>query len=156
MERLKDVFSGERLSFEEFCERLNTRPDIKGEYANASELERAKAQIDAEKAAREKDCADFAIELSNARKDMMIDLALSQAGAKSIKAAKALINEQAVVFNNGELCGMEQEIERVGKDCPYLFGAARGYNPPAPTNGAAAVSVDESERWREEAGLPAK
>ena len=60
MERLKDVFSGERLSFEEFCERLNTRPDIKGEYANASELERAKAQIDAEKAAREKDCADFA------------------------------------------------------------------------------------------------
>jgi hypothetical protein len=156
VERLKEVFSGESLSFEEFCERLNARPDIQREYVHAAELEKAKAKIDAEKAAREKDSADFAAELCSARKDMMIDLALSQAGAKNIKAAKALINEQAVAFNNGELCGIEQEIDRIGKDCPYLFGAAKGYNPPAPTNGAAAVSVDESEKWREEAGLPAK
>ncbi len=156
MERLKELFSGDKLSFDEFFERLRSRPDIQSGYVSASEMEKAKAKIAAEKAAREKDSADFAMELSNARRDMMIDLALSQSGAKNIKAARALIDENAVTLDNGELCGIAQEIERVGKDCPYLFGAARGINPPAPVNGIAAAYVDESEKWREEAGLPAK
>jgi len=156
VERLKELFLGESISFEEFFERLKARPDIQNEYVSAKELEKAEAKIAAEKAAREKDSADFAAELSGARRDMMIDLALSQSGAKNIKAARALIDESAVTINNGELFGIEQEIERVGKDCPYLFGATRGFNPPAPVNGAAAISVDDSERWREEAGLPAK
>lgn len=156
MERLKELFCGESIGFEEFCERLAARPDIQGEYVSAGELEKANAKIAAEKAAREKDSADFAVELSNARRDMMINLALAQSGAKNIKAVRALIDESAVTLDNGELCGIDREIARVGKDCPYLFGAIRGMNPPAPANGATAISVDESERWREEAGLTAK
>lgn len=156
MERLKELFSGDRIDFDEFVERLEERPDIKNGYVSTAELEKANAKAAAEKAAREKESADFAQELFNARKDMMIDLAIAQSGAKNVKAARALIDEDAVTLDNGVLCGMQQELERVGKDCPYLFGAARGYNPPAPINGTAAVSVDESEKWREEAGLPAK
>ena len=156
MEKLKELFSGDRIDFDEFVERLEGRPDIKNGYVSAAELEKANAKAAAEKAAREKESADFAQELFNARKDMMIDLAIAQSGAKNVKAARALIDEDAVTLDNGVLCGMQQELERVGKDCPYLFGAARGYNPPAPIKGTAAVSVDESEKWREEAGLPAK
>ena len=156
MERIKELFSGESISFEEFAERLNGRPDIKSEYVSAKMLENANAKIAAEKAAREKDSADFADELFNARKDMLIEIAVLRSGAKNIKAVRALIDEDCVKMDNGSLCGLDEELARVEKDCPYLFGAARGYNPPAPIKGAAAVSVDESERWREEAGLPVK
>ena len=72
MERLKELFSGESISFEEFIKRLEERPDIKNEYVSAELLENANAKIAAEKAAREKDSADFASELFNARKDMLI------------------------------------------------------------------------------------
>lgn len=157
MQRMKEIFSGEALSFEEFFERLNARPDILNEYVGAEDLAAASARFEAEKAAREKDAADFALEMASVRRDMMVDMALSQSGAKNIKAVRALLNEDAVTLNNGLLAGMEQEISRIAKDCPYLFKSkGYGFNPPAPTAGEAAVTQDESERWRTEAGLPAR
>ena len=113
------------------------------------------AQLQAEKAAREKDSIDFANEMAAARRDMLIDMALSQSGAKNIKAVRALLKEEAVMMENGALAGMDNEIERISKDCPYLFGGrAAGMNPPAPASGKTAAMPDESERWRTEAGLP--
>ena len=91
------------------------------------------------------------------RRDMMVDMELTKSGAKNIKAVRALLNEEAITLLDGGLCGIEQEIERIGQDCPYLFcNRAAWFNPPAPKAGASAVSIDESERWRTEAGLPAK
>ena len=157
IQRLKEIFAGEAISFDEFSQRLNDRPDILGEYADAQDLAAVSAKFEAEKAAREKDAADFANEMAAMRRDMMVDMELTKSGAKNIKAVRALLNEEAITLLDGGLCGIEQEIERIGKDCPYLFGnRAAWFNPPAPKAGAAAVSVDESERWRTEAGLPAK
>lgn len=157
MLRLKEIFSGETLGFEEFFERLNARPDILNEYVGADDFAAASARFEAEKAAREKDAADFANEMAAVRRDMMVDMALSQSGAKNIKAVRALLNEDAVTLQNGVLAGIEQEIGRITKDCPYLFKSrGTGYNPPAPAAGETAAPQDESERWRAEAGLPAR
>ena len=153
MEKLKEIFNGEKLDYDEFFERLEKNPEIMGGYVKVQEAESLKKQLEAEKAAREQESVGFAKEMLELKRDMMIDMALSQAGAKNIKAARALIDDNAISLENGVLCGIEQQLVKAGKDCPYLFKMA---NPPAPTAGAAVVLPDESEKWRVEAGLSEK
>lgn len=153
MEKIKELFNGETLSYDEFLARLNEHPEITTAYVKAEEVQTLKNQLEAEKATREQENNDFAEKMMELKRDMMIDLALAQAGAKNIKAARALINETAISLENGVLCGMEQQLAKAGKDCPYLFRIA---NPPAPAASVAAVLPDEKEKWRKEAGLSDK
>ena len=51
IQRLKEIFAGEAISFDEFSQRLNDRPDILGEYADAQDLAAVSAKFEAEKAA---------------------------------------------------------------------------------------------------------
>lgn len=152
MEKIKQIFADGRLNCEEFLEAVSGCPEIV--LTSAKEIDELKSQLAAQAAARDADAKDFAAQLGEARRDLMIDMALQKAGARNIKAVRALIKEDAVTLKNGALDGMEGQLEAVAADCPYLFGKARESEfPPPPSAGGKMPPIDEAQMWRAEAGL---
>lgn len=60
-------------------------------------------------------------ELAKAKKDGLIDLALSKAGAKNEKMLRALIDLDKVSVKDGALDGLNDQIESIKKDNGFLF-----------------------------------
>lgn len=150
MQRFKGVFEDKALTYEQFCERCS---GIK--LYDEKEMANSAALLEAEKAARAADAQEFAMQIEETRRDLMIDMALQKAGAKNIKAARALIDEGEIKLENGILNGADEQIETAKESCPYLFGKAAVGNPPPPKGGKIALTAaDEQEKWRAEAGLP--
>ena len=155
MERIKELFGGGALNYEQFCDALKSAPDIK--LFDGEEIKRLTALLEAEKAARQADADDFSVQLGQVRRDLMIELALQKAGARNIKAARALLDESGIKLENGALSGAEEQIEAAKESCPYLFGKGAAENPPPPAAGMGQpTTLDEQARWRAEAGLPQK
>ena len=154
MQRFKSVFEDGALTFEQFCEKVKAQEGMK--FYGEEEMNNISALLEAEKAARQADAQEFSIQLAQTRRDLMIDMALQQAGARNVKAARALINDGVIKLENGVLAGAQEQIEAAKESCPYLFGKgmANG-NPPPPKGSKGGVSaIDEQEKWRAEAGLP--
>lgn len=61
--------------------------------------------------------------------DMMVENAIIRSGAKNVKAVKALINMENITCENGEIKGIDEEIKKIKKECPYLFGSESSYQP---------------------------
>ena len=55
------------------------------------------------------------------RLDTAIERALSDAGAKNLKAAKALLDQSAVSEDENGFSGIAEQITTIKKECPYLF-----------------------------------
>ena len=53
-----------------------------------------------------------------------IHRALSDAGAKNLTAAAALMDPTAVSEENGTYIGIGEQVEKAKKECPYLFRMA--------------------------------
>ncbi|MBQ8540568.1 MAG: phage scaffolding protein [Clostridia bacterium] len=51
-----------------------------------------------------------------------IEIALSKTGAKSSKALRALLDESKIEYKDGNLSGLDEQIESVKKEHGYLFG----------------------------------
>lgn len=154
MQRFKSVFNNGMLTFEQFCEKVTGQNGIK--IYGEEEMKNVTALLEAEKAARQADAQEFSIQLEETRRDLMIDMALQQAGARNVKAARALINADAIKLENGVLSGAKEQIDVARESCPYLFGKSVGNGNPPPPKGmkTADVFADEQEKWRAEAGLP--
>lgn len=63
----------------------------------------------------------YKYELAKAKKDGLIDLALSKAGAKNEKMLRALIDMEKVSVKDGALEGLKDQIETIKKDNGFLF-----------------------------------
>lgn len=74
--------------------------------------------------------------LEQQKKDSRIDLALVEAKAKNVKAARALLDVDKVSLDGDNLIGLKEQLEAVAKANPYLFGDEAG-NPAPPASGAA-------------------
>ncbi len=61
---------------------------------------------------RERDEKEFSRELQNQ---------LSLAGAKSCKAAEALLNKEELVMENGAISGLSEQLVSLKEEHPYLF-----------------------------------
>lgn len=79
--------------------------------------------------------ADAANKLAAQQKDFSIDKALTQAGAKNNKATLALLDTDKVsVDDNGQLIGLNEQIDSVKESNPFLFADTEP-TPPEPTPG---------------------
>lgn len=65
--------------------------------------------------------AKYKDELAKAKKDGLIDLALSKAGAKNEKMLRALIDLDKVTVKDGALEGLNDQIDSIKKDNGFLF-----------------------------------
>ncbi|WP_249282542.1 phage scaffolding protein [Ligaoa zhengdingensis] len=91
--------------------------------------------------------------LEQQKKDSRIDLALVEAKAKNVKAARALLDVDKVSLDGDNLIGLKDQLEAVAKANPFLFGEETG-NPGPPVSGKTPGGMDDMSTWRAEAGLP--
>lgn len=71
-------------------------------------------------------------DLANAQKHNAIELALRDAGARNTKAVGALLDQDAIKFENGKITGLSDQLKTVQKDNDYLFQPAKDDKESAP------------------------
>ena len=54
--------------------------------------------------------------------DYELEKAIREAGARNVKAVKALLNTEQIQLVNGQLVGLEEQLENIKKTDDYLFG----------------------------------
>ncbi len=87
-------------------------------------------------------------ELAQLKLDNAIDNAITAAGAKKLKAGRALLDmEKLQLGDDGKLTGWPEQLEALQKSDGYLFAAQqppafRGFQPAAGSDGVPAGQVD--------------
>lgn len=153
MDELKNLFNGEALTWEQLSEKLNSADKktlnlanlasgeyvAKGKYeAKASELATAQATIaDLQDAAKKWDGVDveklkgdftalqakYDSDLTAARLDNVINMALVDAKAKDAKLVKSLL-DMSIIKQDGEtVLGLNDQLDKIRQSHDYLFGS---------------------------------
>lgn len=76
-------------------------------------------------------------QIADLKKSSVIDLALTQAGAKNIKAAKALLDGESLELTDEGLKGLDDQLAALKESDGYLFGSNE--TTPANPDGKKAV-----------------
>lgn len=123
MEFLREVL-GEK--FDEFAGRINdynsNNPDKSIKLANLA----GGGYVDKDKYASlktryEKEAEKLKAEVENVKKEYAVELALTGEKPKNMKALKALLDLDAVSYENGVLSGLSQQLEVVRRENGFLF-----------------------------------
>lgn len=163
MEILKKLFNGQALTFEQFTAALGAASDIKlvnladGGYvskekfdAKVDELTTANNTIkDLEKTVKAFDGVNveqlqtdldtwktkYDTDIAKLRMDHAVEAALTAAGARNVKAVKALLADfltDAKLAEDGTVKGLTEEIKTLseGEGTAFLFETARGTQQP--------------------------
>ncbi|WP_407855534.1 phage scaffolding protein [Enterococcus hailinensis] len=105
----------------------NELDDFKAKSKGNEDLEKQvtdlQTRLDQNKTDSEQQIADI-------KKSSAIDLALTQAGAKNIKAAKALLDGESLELAEDGLKGLDDQLAALKESDGYLFDS----NEPAPPN----------------------
>lgn len=99
------------------------KANVKGNEDLTKQLEDLQSKFDEIKTSSEQQIADL-------KKSSAIDLALTQAGAKNIKAAKALLDSESLELTDEGLKGLDEQLTALKESDGYLFGS----NEPVPPN----------------------
>lgn len=159
MEELKKLFGDKALTYAELEAALQGSKNLKlanlagGQYVDKAKFAQLETQLAEAKAGREADARAFGDQLNTQKKDAGIALALTQAQAKNLTAARALLRLDDIALEGDTLTGLDAQLEAIRRENPFLFGGA-AQNPPPPANGGAGNVLGDSARWRMEAGLP--
>ena len=65
--------------------------------------------------------AGYEEQLVGMQRDSAIEKALATSGAKNTKAVKALLDADKIVFKDGELSGLAEQLEAYKQSDPYMF-----------------------------------
>jgi len=106
-------------------EQIATRDtDLKTLQDSNKNSDEVRGQLDDLKAKYEDQKAASALELTSIKTSAAIDLALTQNGAKNIKAVKSLLENDTIKFDEGgKLLGLSEQLTSLQKDEPYLFNS---------------------------------
>lgn len=99
------------------------KANAKGNEDLTKQLEDLQSRFDEIKTSSEQQIADL-------KKSSAIDIALTQAGAKNIKAAKALLDSKSLELTDEGLKGLDEQLAALKESDSYLFGS----NEPVPPN----------------------
>ncbi|WP_238046393.1 phage scaffolding protein [Enterococcus mundtii] len=100
------------------------KASAKGNEDLTKQLEDLQSKFDETKTSSEQQIADL-------KKSSAIDLALTQAGAKNIKAAKALLDGESLELTDEGLKGLDDQLAALKESDGYLFGQSEQV-PPNP------------------------
>lgn len=96
--------------------------NAKGNEDLTKQLEDLQSKFDETKTSSEQQIADL-------KKSSAIDLALTQAGAKNIKAAKALLDGESLELTDEGLKGLDDQLAALKESDGYLFGQSEQVPP---------------------------
>jgi len=66
--------------------------------------------------------------------DFAVEKALTKTGAKNVKAVKALLDLEKVKLDGENLIGLQDQVEALQENEPYLFGEELSGRSPNPSN----------------------
>lgn len=112
------------------------KANAKGNEDLTKQLEDLQSRFDEIKTSSEQQIADL-------KKSSAIDLALTQAGAKNIKAAKALLDSESLELTDEGLKGLDDQLAALKESDGYLFGQSEQV-PPKPDGKKATFSGNAS------------
>lgn len=112
------------------------KANAKGNEDLTKQLEDLQSRFDEIKTSSEQQIADL-------KKSSAIDLALTQAGAKNIKAAKALLDSESLELTDEGLKGLDDQLAALKESDGYLFGQSEQV-PPNPDGKKATFSGNAS------------
>lgn len=122
------------------------------EEFNGLDVEAIKAKSEEWKTKYEQAQADAEKKLEQVQFDHALDSALSGAKARNAKAVKALLDMEGLKLNNGEIIGLDKQLETLKADNGYLFeGEEDAPHFAAQTDGLKASGLDAA---RAIMGLP--
>lgn len=98
------------------------KANAKGNEDLTKQLEDLQSRFDEIKTSSEQQIADL-------KKSSAIDLALTQAGAKNIKAAKALLDGESLELTDEGLKGLDDQLAALKESDGYLFGQSEQVPP---------------------------
>lgn len=122
--------------------------NAKGNEDLTKQLEDLQSRFDEIKTSSEQQIADL-------KKSSAIDLALTQAGAKNIKAAKALLDSESLELTDEGLKGLDDQLAALKESDGYLFGQSEQV-PPNPDGKKATFSGNASSGQNVEEDVFAK
>ncbi|MDO4541315.1 MAG: phage scaffolding protein [Bacillota bacterium] len=94
--------------------------------------------------AADKETALLAVE-----REHYLERSLTAAGARNLKAVRALLDEEALVWNEGQLQGIDEQLQILKAEVPYLFqGVEGGYSPRAARSPADYSQMSDAEYYR--------
>lgn len=124
------------------------KANAKGNEDLTKQLEDLESRFDEIKTSSEQQIADL-------KKSSAIDLALTQAGAKNIKAAKALLDSESLELTDEGLKGLDDQLAALKESDGYLFGQSEQV-PPNPDGKKATFSGNASSGQNVEEDVFAK
>ncbi len=124
------------------------KANAKGNEDLTKQLEVLQSRFDEIKTSSEQQIADL-------KKSSAIDLALTQAGAKNIKAAKALLDSESLELTDEGLKGLDDQLAALKESDGYLFGQSEQV-PPNPDGKKATFSGNASSGQNVEEDVFAK
>lgn len=159
MENLKKLFGEKAMTYDEFeaavqnCKELKLANLATGQYVDKAKHAQLESQLAEVKAKYEADTKAFGEQLGAQQKNACLELALTKAQAKNLTAAKALLRLDEIKLEGEKLTGLDEQLQTVMRENPFLFGEGQG-NPPPPMQGSGSFAMDDTAKWRAEAGLP--
>jgi len=91
--------------------------------------------------------AGYEEQLVGMQRDSAIEKALATSGAKNTKAVKALLDADKIVFKDGELSGLAEQLEAYKQSDPYMFDMGKkpeGYEPAGGSPAKTYSSMEEA------------
>lgn len=91
--------------------------------------------------------AGYEKQLVGMQRDSAIEKALATSGAKNTKAVKALLDADKIVFKDGELSGLAEQLEAYKQSDPYMFDLGtkpEGYEPAGGSQAKTYSSMEEA------------
>lgn len=91
--------------------------------------------------------AGYEKQLIGMQRDSAIEKALATSGAKNTKAVKALLDADKIVFKDGELSGLAEQLEAYKQSDPYMFDMGKkpeGYEPAGGSSAKTYSSMEEA------------
>lgn len=79
-------------------------------------------------------------ELANVKLHSAVDMALTNAGSRNVKASKALLNLDSVKLDGENIIGLKEQLEALKTSDAYLFNATTIVNKGGTTNGGSKVN----------------
>ena len=117
---------------------------LQKDNSDNEELKKQLKELQKENAAQEE---KYQESLTKVQRDSALSALLAEAKVKNPKAVAALLDDEKIVFKDGELSGAKEQIESLQKSDAYLFDLGTkqgGYNPPAGQPATNYASFDEA------------
>lgn len=141
----------------QLAERDNDIKELQSQTGNSEEL---KVKLTDLETKYQQDKESFEATIAKTKTDHAVEMALKDNGAKSIKAARALLDFDKIELTDDGIKGLDDQLEAIKTDNDFLFTSTENQEPTAPKimtggnpNGQAGTQLTEEEKIKEALGL---